>query len=196
VVAGHGGDTEQAALLADDPDPTVRASALGALARLGALDDATLLRGLRDPDPAVRRRASGLAGGSRDPTRLSEIVIEGLVAATKDTDESVVETSVWALGECGAGCGAGAVAELCRVAGTHSSALCREAAVAALGAVGAPETLSVVLVALDDTPNIRRRAVIALAAFDDPTVDEGLRRCLDDRDWQVRQAAEELLDDR
>ena len=56
-----------------------------------------------------------------------------------------------------------------------------------------PATLPVVLAALDDTPNIRRRAAIALAAFDDPAAEEGLRRCLDDRDWQVRQAAEELL---
>jgi HEAT repeat protein len=55
--------------------------------------------------------------------------------------------------------------------------------------------LDVVLAALDDTPNIRRRATIALAAFDDPRADDGLRRCLEDRDWQVRQAAEELLAD-
>ena len=38
-------------------------------------------------------------------------------------------------------------------------------------------------------------AVIALGAFDDPGAEEGLRRCLDDRDWQVRQAAEALLED-
>ena len=62
-----------------------------------------------------------------------------------------------------------------------------------MGAVGAADTLAVVLAALDDTANIRRRAAIALVAFDDPLADEGLRRCLGDRDWQVRQAAEELL---
>ena len=83
----------------------------------------------------------------------------------------------------------------CRVASEHTSPLCREAAVAALGAIGAPDTLAVVLAALDDTANIRRRAAIALAAFDDPAAEEGLRRCLGDRDWQVRQAAEELLDE-
>jgi HEAT repeat protein len=79
------------------------------------------------------------------------------------------------------------------VAGGHDSPLVREAAVAALGAVGAPETLAVVLDALGDTVNIRRRAAIALAAFDDPAAEEGLRRCLGDRDWQVRQAAAALL---
>jgi len=48
-------------------------------------------------------------------------------------------------------------------------------------------------VALEDKPAVRRRATIALAAFDDPRVDVALRRCLEDRDWQVRQAAEDLL---
>jgi hypothetical protein len=35
--------------------------------------------------------------------------------------------------------------------------------------------------------------VIALAAFEGPEVDAALRRALEDRDWQVRQAAEDLL---
>jgi HEAT repeat protein len=71
--------------------------------------------------------------------------------------------------------------------------LCREAAVAALGAIGDPVGLPAVLAALDDKPAIRRRAAVALAAFEGPDVDDALRRCLDDRDWQVRQVAEDLL---
>jgi HEAT repeat protein len=51
-----------------------------------------------------------------------------------------------------------------------------------------------VIAALDDKPAIRRRAAAALAGFDDPSADAALERCLDDRDWQVRQVAEELLD--
>ena len=39
---------------------------------------------------------------------------------------------------------------------------------------------------------MRRRATIALAPFDGPEVDEALARALADRDWQVRQAAEDL----
>jgi len=50
-----------------------------------------------------------------------------------------------------------------------------------------------VLAALDDKPAIRRRAAVALAAFEGPEVDAALKRCLDDRDWQVRQVAEDLL---
>jgi hypothetical protein len=35
--------------------------------------------------------------------------------------------------------------------------------------------------------------VLALAPFDGDEVDAALQRALDDRDWQVRQAAEDLL---
>jgi HEAT repeat protein len=182
-------------VLAGDPDPTVRAAALGALGRLGTLDDDLLLRALGDPDPSVRRRACALAGRTGDPDSASVVLIDRLVTMLDDSDPSVVEAAAWVFGELGPGRGAVAVAELRRVAGGHDSPLCREAAVAALGAIGAPDTLDVVLAALDDTPNIRRRAAIALAAFDDPRAEEGLRRCLADRDWQVRQAAAELLAD-
>ncbi|MEY3679413.1 MAG: hypothetical protein RL547_25, partial [Actinomycetota bacterium] len=37
------------------------------------------------------------------------------------------------------------------------------------------------------------RAVLALAPFDGPDVQAALKKALDDRDWQVRQAAEDLL---
>jgi HEAT repeat protein len=50
-----------------------------------------------------------------------------------------------------------------------------------------------VLAALEDKPAVRRRAAAALAAFDGPAVEAALRRCLEDRDWQVRQVAEDLL---
>jgi HEAT repeat protein len=52
-----------------------------------------------------------------------------------------------------------------------------------------------VLGALEDKPTVRRRATVALAGFDDPAVEPALRRAAADRDWQVRQAAEELLDE-
>ncbi len=195
VLAGHGGDRRDAVRLTGDADPTVRAAALGALGRLGALDDVLLLGALRDPDPTVRRRGAALAGGPVHPDAASTALVEGLVVALDDSDPAVAETAAWALGEHGPRCSETAVAALCRVASGHGSPLCRDAAVAALGAGGAPDALAVVLGALDDTVNIRRRAAIALAAFDDPAAQDGLRRCLEDRDWQVRQAAEVLLDE-
>jgi HEAT repeat protein len=116
-----------------------------------------------------------------------------LGALTSDRDASVVESAAWALGEAGSTCRRPEVDALERVVRTHADPLCREAAVAALGAVGEAHALDTVLFALADKPAVRRRATIALAAFDDPRVDVALRACLEDRDWQVRQAAEDLL---
>ena len=50
----------------------------------------------------------------------------------------------------------------------HADPLCREAAVAALGAIGDPAGLAAVLAALEDKPAVRRRAAVALAAFEGP----------------------------
>ena len=76
----------------------------------------------------------------------------------------------------------------------HREPHVREAAVAALGAIGDPGGLAAVLAALGDRPTIRRRAAVALAAFDNEEAEAGLRRCLADRDWQVRSVAETLLE--
>ena len=69
------------------------------------------------------------------------------------------------------------------------------AAVAALGALGDRRGLPAVLAACDDVPAVRRRAVLALAPFEGAAVDAALERARTDRDWQVRQAAEDLLGD-
>jgi HEAT repeat protein len=116
------------------------------------------------------------------------------VAALADADPGVAEAAAFALGELGrAALDAGAVGALSGVATSHSDPLVREAAVAALGSLGHPDGLPAVLSAGSDRPTIRRRAVLALAAFTGPEVDAALRHALDDKDWQVRQAAEDLL---
>ncbi len=193
VVAGHTGDLETALRLVRDDNPAVRCAALGALDRIGALGGGQLVDALADPDPAVRRRACALAGRglAAGDTRVAPDVL--LEALTSDRDASVVEGAAWALGEAGSTCRRPEVDALERVVRTHADPLCREAAVAALGAVGEAGALDTVLFALADKPAVRRRASIALAAFDDPRVDVALRACLEDRDWQVRQAAEDLL---
>ena len=56
-----------------------------------------------------------------------------------------------------------------------------------------PAGLPAILAATHDKATVRRRAVIALAPFEGPEVDEALERAREDRDWQVRQAAEDLL---
>lgn len=184
VLCGHRGDVPGARSLLGDPDPSVRAAALGALARLDALSRTELAAALADRDPRVRRRGCEVAVGA-ETVDLSSLL--------SDPDPGVVEAAVWALGERGPAA-ASAVPELCRVATSHDDPVCREAAVAALGAVGDPSALPAVLAVTRDTPAVRRRAVVALAAFSGPEVEAALRRALEDRDWQTRQAAEDLLD--
>ena len=79
-----------------------------------------------------------------------------------------------------------------RVTTNHADPLVREAAVAALGSIGDARALPAVLSATHDRPAIRRRAVLALAAFDGPEVEAAIAAALTDTDWQVRQAAEDL----
>lgn len=186
AVAGHRGDAAVARAHLADPDPAVRATALGALARAGALGSEEIATGLVDPDPGVRRKAL-LLGGARPGDGPLD-----LVALLDDPDDTVVEVAAFALGE-QAPPDPAATAALCRVAAEHADALCREAAVAALGAIGDPAALATILDATRDIATVRRRAVIALAPYDGAEVDAALTRATEDRDWQVRQAAEDLL---
>ena len=84
-----------------------------------------------------------------------------------------------------------ASSSLVPVATEHDDPLVRESAIAALGALGDPAGLPAVLAGCSDKPAIRRRAVLALAAFEGETVEAALSRA-EDPDWQVRQAAEDL----
>lgn len=188
AVAGHRKDVTAArAGLASD-DARERELALGALARAGALDEPTVLAGLEDRATAVRRRAADLAAR----LACTEALIAGLRGVLADADPLVVEAACWSLGELG---DTGAVATLSAIARLHVDARAREAALAALAALGDPAGLEAVLDALGDRPTVRRRAVVALAAFDGPEVDDALRRSAVDRDWQVREVAEILLEE-
>jgi HEAT repeat protein len=186
AIAGHTDDPDTARSLLDDPTPGVRATALGALARLQQLTDDELETALQDVAPEVRRRAATEARTHPDVD---------LVALLADADPLVAETAAWALGERGGDPPApGVVARLSATATTHDDALVREAAVAALGAIGDAAGLPAILQATTDKPAVRRRAVLALAPFEGEDVETALRRALGDRDWQVRQAAEDLLE--
>jgi len=181
ALAGHAGDEPAARSLLADPDPEVRATALGALVRMGRATPADAVAALEDPDPLARRRACEL-GAALPGAPFARFL--------GDADEMVVEAACFAVGEARDPL---AVPALVRIASAHADALCRESAVAALGAIGELEGLPAVIAALDDKPQIRRRAVSALAAIDSPESESALRRCLKDRDWQVRQAAEDVL---
>ncbi len=184
VVAGHTGDEKQARAGLTDPSPDVRAAALGALGRIGALTPDDLRAALADPERSVVLRSIELA------VPATEVDLAGLLVTP---DSVIVEAAAWALGERGAGQPDDAVSRLVALATDHPDALVREAAVAALGSIGDPAGLPAVLSATTDKPAVRRRAVVALAAFEGPDVEAALRRATEDRDWQVRQIAEDLL---
>jgi HEAT repeat protein len=72
----------------------------------------------------------------------------------------------------------------------------REACAAALGSLGDARGLQAILSACTDKPAVRRRAILALAAFEGDEVDAALSAALEDKDWQVRQNAEDLINPR
>jgi HEAT repeat protein len=185
IVAGHSGDAELARRHLTDPNADVRAAAIGALDRCSSLAYSELVAAIADPDPAVRRRAAELSA-----TR-PEIPLLSLL---HDDDDSVVEVAAWAAGEQGEiETPADEVMMRLIELGTSADApLVREAAIASLGAIGDDRGLPAILSGCADKPQIRRRAVLALAPFEGDDVTAAIDAALNDRDWQVRQAAEDL----
>lgn len=192
AIAGHRGDRAQACAYLDDSEPAVRASALRALERADGLDVQRLVTAFEDPAPGVRVTALELAASRHD------VPVDAAAARLDDPDRRVVEAAAWTCGEKVSATGADpadpapVVAALARIARSHADPLCRESAIAALGAIAHPDGLPAVLAGLDDRPEVRRRSVIALAPFDGPEVEAALARAGNDRDKQVRAAAAEL----
>jgi HEAT repeat protein len=182
AVAGHTGDATIARAGLTSADPAVRAAALGALQRLRALDVATLTASLSDTDATVRRRAAEISAA---------YPAVDLLTSLDDPDDRVVEVAAWACGE-HESYRDDIIERLVDLAGTADDPLVRESAVAALGAIGDERGLDAIIAACGDKPAVRRRAVLALAPFEGPEVDATIERALTDRDWQVRQAAEDL----
>lgn len=190
AVAGHRRDPTTVRTFLADPDHGVRATALGALLRAKDLQEADLQTGLTDPHPTVRSRVAELVADLRGGGPATNVALLPLLS---DPDPTVVEVAAWACGERDPA-ELGTVARLATLATDADDALIRESAVAALGSLGDEAGLAAILTATQDKATVRRRAVIALAPFDGPEVDAAFQRALTDRDWQVRQAAEDLAD--
>ena len=189
AVAGHRHDAVTARAFLHDPDPSVRAIALGALQRARHLTTEDLEAGINDGAAEVRSRAAELVAELRGAGPAAPVRLVPLLA---DPDPTVVEATAWALGE-RAPAEPGSVAALATLATEATDSLIRESAVAALGSLGDPAGLAAILTATEDKATVRRRAIIALAPFEGEAVDTALERALTDRDWQVRQAAEDLV---
>ena len=103
----------------------MRASALGALERLRALDVDTLAAALRDADVVVRRRAAEISAAHPSID---------LLASLHDPDDRVVEVAAWACGEHESRRDE-IIERLVELATAAAEPLVRESAVAALGAL-------------------------------------------------------------
>ena len=176
------GDLSLARELCGDGDPRVRASSVAVLSENDALDESLIALGLSDPNPLVRMSVARAAAQN------SSISVLELL---NDEDSSVVEIACWAAGE-QTEHNDSIIEALSGIVLEHEDALCRESAVAALGALGDARGLESILKATKDIATVRRRAVIALAPFEGQAVTDALQFALSDRDWQVRQAAEDL----
>lgn len=138
-----------------------------------------------DPDARVRAEAAecvGLSGLDRT---------ESLMAALDDTDVTVVEAVVTALGESGDD---RAMPPLIDLAYNGATKMIKEAAVAALGAHAHPDGLPVLLdLVTTGPPQVRRRCVVALTVFDGSAVEKALRAAARDNNPMVREAAEMVV---
>ena len=166
----------------EHPEPDVRATALRVLDNEGKLEKSIVERSLSDSAFKVRNALAYLISTNRDIPAMKFLL---------DEDAEIVEIACWGVGERG-DTSAEILDVLQSITESHSDSLCRESAVAALGALGNRDALGSILKAVEDIATVRRRAVLALAPFDGPEVELAIAKALEDRDWQVRQAAEDI----
>ena len=178
-----------------DPNPAIRRLAVSLLTP-GVADPGVaerLIDLLDDGDSAVRAAAAEALGGLSRGSPVPETVTWALEVALADDDGLVVEAAVTALGELAPQ--PGLVDRLVEIATDEAlDKLVRESAVAALGAVGDPTAVPVLLELLaTGPPQVRRRAVVALTVFDDPAIEPALRRATSDRNPMVRDLAQMVV---
>lgn len=186
IAAGFSGDTPIALDALAHEDGMVRASALRALARIGSLTPEILSKFINDSHIEARRTAVELA---------SSFPSVSVHQCLDDSDVFVAEMAAWCLGERSPVTDTELETLIDRTT-AHKEAVVREACAAALGSLGDERGLTAILAACLDKPAVRRRAVLALAPFEGDEVDAALQRALEDKDWQVRQNAEDLLNPR
>ncbi len=182
VVLGHQGDETAVRPMLQHNDSIIRELALGALHRMGALTDDDLSSAVADADLLVRRRAAELS---------AEYPMVDLAPLLDDREPVVIEMAIWSYGE-RVDIDDTILDTLISLTTEHDDALVREAGAAALGAIGDDRAIPAILKACTDKPAVRRRAVLALAPFSGPEVEAAIDTALNDRDWQVRQSAEDL----
>jgi len=183
LLASHEGNPELLCTAFAHDNHHIRSLALHGLLKNNVLTDEHIRRAEVDPSRLVRHRLAQL--GAVEPRINLSVLLH-------DVDFAVAETAAWSLGE-RVDVTAEEFALLLEGGAHHDHAIVRESCIAALGAIGDPRAVPVILEGCNDKPAVRRRAILALAPFDGPEVTAALEKALLDRDWQVRQAAEDLL---
>lgn len=169
----------------EDTDATIRRLAISAAAPLdGEAVTAAITKCLSDSNEHVRAEAVEVLAHRGIDVALVE-------PALHDPADRVAEAAATALGELA---DPAAVEALMHTAENHQSPLVREAAVAALGAIGDPMAMPLLLELVRSAkPQIRRRTVVALTAFEGAEVQAALEQARLDRNPMVREVAEMLL---
>ena len=158
-------------------------TALSAETSNGVFDD--VIRLLSDEDSAVRAAAAEKLGVCGDRA------IEHLASAEADTEPKVREAVATAYGELGE---PSVIPWLVEVGKSDPDRTVKEAAVAALGAIGEDAAIDPLLTFITDgPPQVRRRAIAAITAFDDPRIEPAIQRAAFDRNSGVREAAEMVV---
>ncbi|MDP4692557.1 MAG: HEAT repeat domain-containing protein [Ilumatobacteraceae bacterium] len=183
LLASHKGNAELLCTAFAHDNHHIRSLALHGLLKNNVLTDEQVRSAEVDPSRLVRHRLAQL--GAVEPRINLSILLH-------DVDFAVAETAAWSLGE-RVDVTPDEFALLLEGGAHHDHAIVRESCIAALGAIGNPRAVPVILEGCNDKPAVRRRAILALAPFDGPEVTAALEKALLDRDWQVRQAAEDLL---
>ena len=184
---------EELVHLVDDPirflqhnDPVLRRMATTALSTEECntwFDMAILL--LEDESGSVRAAAAEKLGSCGDRA------LDHLAKAALDTEPKVREAVATAYGEVA---DPSAITWLVEVGHDDSDRTVKEAAVAALGAIGNASAIDPLLAFVaKGPPQVRRRAIAAITVFDDPRIEPAIQRAAFDRNPSVREAAEMVV---
>lgn len=187
------GDRAVLTQLLNDPEPFLAAGdaanrriAVAASLHYPHLFDQVVDLLLTDPESTVRRECAevlGLSGRSD---------VDALAQALQDDVAEVREAAANALGELAAAESVGLLIE--HATNDDEDKLVREAAVAALGAIGDDRAVPALLTLLSGgPPQIRRRCVPSLSVFDGEHIESALREAGRDRNPMVREAAEMIV---
>jgi len=167
-------------------DPALRRMAITALGAdsCNEMFD-TVVTLLGDESGSVRAAAAERLGAC------GERALEHLAEAAGDPQPKVREAVATAYGELS---DPSAINWLIDVGNEDTDHTVREAAVAALGAIGSDAAIDPLLAFIaEGPPQVRRRAIAAITVFDDPRVEPAIRRAAFDRNPGVREAAEMVV---